>query len=188
MQIGKVGHVVQAAFLAAAAIWLAGCASKSEPTVEPAPQVSVVEEAVLVEVQPVIDPVVQAVIDTGKVNMSPDEIQALLDKNTYFFPFDSSELGSNAYNSLDVHAAYLTSDAGYMRNIVVQGHTDERGTRTYNLALGERRAKAVKDYLVAKGVAADRIEVVSFGFEKPLDPEHNETAWALNRRAVIVGE
>lgn len=188
MQIGKVGHVVQAAFLAAAAIWLAGCASKSEPTMEPAPQVSVVEEAVLVEVQPVIDPVVQAVIDTGKVNMSPDEIQALLDKNTYFFSFDSSELGSNAYNSLDVHAAYLTSEAGYMRNIVVQGHTDERGTRTYNLALGERRAKAVKDYLVAKGVAADRIEVVSFGFEKPLDPEHNETAWALNRRAVIVGE
>ena len=188
MQIGKVGNVVKAAFVAAAAIWLVGCASKKESTAMPAPQVTVVEEEVLVEVQPVLDPAVQAVVDTGKINASPEEIQALLDKNTYFFPFDSSKLGNEAYKSLDVHAAYLTSDAGYMKNIVVQGHTDERGTRTYNLALGERRAKAVKDYLVAKGVARDRIEVVSFGFEKPLDPEHNETAWALNRRAVIVGE
>jgi len=188
MQIGKVGNVVKAAFVAAAAIWLAGCASKKESAAVPAPQVAVVEEEVLVEVQPVLDPAVQAVIDTGKINASPEEIQALLDKNTYFFPFDSSKLSNEAYKSLDVHAAYLTSDAGYMKNIVVQGHTDERGTRTYNLALGERRGKAVKDYLVAKGVARDRIEVVSFGFEKPLDPEHNETAWALNRRAVIVGE
>lgn len=73
-----------------------------------------------------------------------------------------------------------------MKNIVIQGHTDERGTRTYNLALGERRANAIRDYLIAKGVVAKRIEVISFGFERPLDPEHNETAWDLNRRAVIV--
>lgn len=188
MQIGKVGNIVQAAVVAAAAIWLAGCASKNESTAAPAPQVAVVEEEVLVEVQPVIDPVVQAIIDTGRINMEPEEIQALLDKNTYFFPFDSSKLSNEAYQSLDVHAAYLVSDAGYMKNIVIQGHTDERGTRTYNLALGERRGKAVKDYLVARGVSSSRIEVVSFGFEKPLDPEHNETAWSLNRRAVIVGE
>ncbi len=188
MQIGKVGNVVKAAFMAAAAVWLSGCASRQEAAPAPAPQVAVVEEEVLVEVQPVLDPAVQAVVDTGKINATPEEIQALLDKNTYFFPFNSSKLNNEAYKSLDVHAAYLTSDAGYMKNIVVQGHTDERGTRTYNLALGERRAKAVKEYLVAEGVAADRIEVVSFGFEKSLDPEHNETAWALNRRAVIVGE
>lgn len=189
MQIGNLGNVVKAVFMAAAAIWLAGCASKKEPTMaETQPPVVTVEEDVLIEVQPVLDPAVQAVIDSGKINESPEEIQALLDKNTYFFPFDSSQLSEEAYKSLDVHAAYLTSDLGYMKNIVVQGNTDERGTRTYNLALGERRAKAVKDYLVAKGVAANRIEVVSFGFEKPLDPEHNETAWALNRRAVIVVE
>ena len=190
MQIGKVGNVVKAAVVTAAAIWLAGCASKNESTAAPSSQVAVavVEEEVLVEVQPVIDPVVQAIIDTGRINMQPEDIQALLDKNTYFFPFDSSKLSNEAYQSLDVHAAYLVSDAGYMKNIVIQGHTDERGTRTYNLALGERRGKSVKDYLVAKGVSSSRIEVVSFGFEKPLDPEHNETAWALNRRAVIVGE
>ncbi|WP_419535523.1 OmpA family protein [Endozoicomonas sp.] len=185
----QIANVVKAAFMAAAAIWLAGCASKKEPTTaETQPPVVTVEEEVLVEVQPVLDPAVQAVIDSGKVDESPEEIQALLEKNTYFFPFDSSKLGDEAYKALDVHAAYLTSDLGYMKNIVIQGHTDERGTRTYNLALGERRANAVKDYLTAKGVAANRIEVISFGFEKPLDPEHNDTAWALNRRAVIVVE
>ena len=184
----QIANVVKAAFMAAAAIWLAGCASKKEPTTaETQPPVVTVEE-VLVEVQPVLDPAVQAVIDSGKVDESPEEIQALLEKNTYFFPFDSSKLGDEAYKALDVHAAYLTSDLGYMKNIVIQGHTDERGTRTYNLALGERRANAVKDYLTAKGVAANRIEVISFGFEKPLDPEHNDTAWSLNRRAVIVVE
>ncbi len=184
----QIANVVKAAFMAAAAIWLAGCASKKEPTTaETQPPVVTVEE-VLVEVQPVLDPAVQAVIDSGKVDESPEEIQALLEKNTYFFPFDSSKLGDEAYKALDVHAAYLTSDLGCMKNIVIQGHTDERGTRTYNLALGERRANAVKDYLTAKGVAANRIEVISFGFEKPLDPEHNDTAWALNRRAVIVVE
>ncbi len=185
----QIANVVKAAFLAVAAIWLAGCASKKEPTTaETQPPVVTIEEEVLVEVQPVLDPAVQAVIDSGKIDESPEEIQALLEKNTYFFPFDSSKLDDEAYKALDVHAAYLTSNLGYMKNIVIQGHTDERGTRTYNLALGERRANAVKDYLVAKGVAANRVEVISFGFEKPLDPEHNDTAWALNRRAVIVVE
>ncbi|MFK0572985.1 OmpA family protein [Endozoicomonas sp.] len=185
----QIGNVVKAAFMAAAAIWLAGCASKNEPTMaETQPPVITVEEEVLVEVQPVLDPAVQAVVDSGRIDESPEAIQALLEKNVYFFPFDSSKLGDEAYKSLDVHAAYLTSDMGYMKNIVIQGHTDERGTRTYNLALGERRGNAVKDYLVAKGVAANRVEVISFGFEKPLDPEHNSTAWGMNRRAVIIVE
>ncbi len=185
MQIGK---IVKVAFVAVAATWLAGCATKNEPatveTTPPAVTPTTIQEDI--KVQPVLDPAVQAVVDSGKVSESPVDIQALLDKDTFYFPFDSSNLGEEAYKSLDVHAAYLTSDAGYMKNIVIQGHTDERGTRTYNLALGERRGKAVKDYLVLKGVAAKRVEVISYGFEKPLDPQHNETAWALNRRAVIV--
>lgn len=185
----QIANVVKAALMAVAAIWLAGCASRKEPgTTEIQPPVVTVEEEVLVEVQPVLDPVVQAVIDSGRIDESPEEIQALLEKNTYFFPFDSAKLDNEAYQALDAHAAYLTSDLGYMKNILIQGHTDERGTRTYNLALGERRGKAVKDYLAAKGVAANRVEVISFGIEKPLDPEHNENAWALNRRAVIVTE
>ena len=72
--------------------------------------------------------------------------------------------------------------------MIIEGHTDERGTRTYNLALGERRAKAVKNYLALKGVSPSRVEVVSYGFEKPVNPAHNEAAWAENRRAVITTE
>lgn len=182
---------LKATVLAASALWLAGCSSTSHesesapptPTVD---EVAVVEPEVIIEVLPVSDPAVQAVIDSGRIDESPEVIEAMLDKDTYFFAFDKSKLSGEAFKSLDVHAAYLTSALGYTAQIEVQGHTDERGTRTYNLALGERRANAVKDYLIAKGVSSDRIEVVSYGFEKPLDPEHNETAWALNRRAVLV--
>ena len=182
----RIGNFIKLAFVTAI-IWLAGCAAKNEPApVETQPPVvtPTIEEDI--KVQAVLDPAVQAVVDSGKFDESPIDIQALLDKDTFFFPFDSTKLGDEAYKSLDVHAAFLTSDVGYTKNIVIQGHTDERGTRTYNLALGERRGNAVKNYLVLKGVAANRIEVISYGFEKPLDPQHNEIAWAMNRRAVIV--
>lgn len=185
----QVTNLVKAAVLSASALWLVGCASNqnSENTQqsEQTEVVEVVDQNVLVETVSV-NPRVQAVIDSGKVMDSPEEIEALLNQDTYFFAFDSSDLSAEAYKSLDVHAAYLLSDMGHTAQVVVQGHTDERGTRTYNLALGERRAESVKDYLVAKGVEASRIETISFGFEKPLDPEHNQTAWALNRRAVII--
>ena len=69
---------------------------------------------------------------------------------------------------------------------VVEGHTDERGTREYNLALGERRADAARDYLVSLGIDPNRIKIVSFGKERPAVPGSNENAWAQNRRAVLV--
>lgn len=186
----KIANVLKAAVLASSALWLAGCASKGGETTSgaevPVPTPLPETEEVIVEIQPVVDPVVQAVIDTGEINASPEEIGMLLDKKTYNFPFDSSKLNTADYEALDVQVAYLKSRAGSNKNIIIQGHTDERGTRTYNLALGERRANAVKNYLVAKGVSASRIEVISFGFEKPIDPAHNEAAWAKNRRAMIV--
>lgn len=185
----QIANVVKAAVLATSALWLAGCASTGGESTSgvdaPVPTPPETEE-VIVEVQPVVDPIVQAVMDTGEINASPEQIETLLNKKTYNFPFDSSKLDSSDYEALDVQAAYLKSRAGSNKNIIIQGHTDERGTRTYNLALGERRANAVKNYLVAKGISASRIEVISFGFEKPVDPAHNEAAWAKNRRAVIV--
>lgn len=178
----------KAAALAASALWLAGCAStggestSSVGTTEP----EVITEEVVIETTPVVDPAVQAVIDSGEVQASANEIEQMLDQTTFHFGFDSSKLSDKDYKALDVQAAYLNSRAGQAKNIIIQGHTDERGTRTYNLALGERRANAVKSYLVAKGVSASRIEVISFGFEKPLDPAHDAAAWAKNRRAHIV--
>ena len=187
----RIANYVKAATLAASALWLAGCAStggESTSGVETmiTPEETVVTENVVIETMPVLDPAVQAVLDSGDVQASAEEVEMLLERDTFNFAFDSSMLSDSDYKALDVQAAYLNSDQGKGKNIIVQGHTDERGTRTYNLALGERRANAVKDYLEAKGVASSRIDVISFGFEKPVDPAHNETAWAKNRRAQIV--
>jgi peptidoglycan-associated lipoprotein len=101
-----------------------------------------------------------------------------------FFAYDSSAVSSSAADILDTQAAWLKKNKNV--NIVVQGHCDERGTREYNLALGERRANAVKKYLVSQGVAADRITVISYGKERPAVLGNNETAWAQNRRGVTV--
>jgi len=101
-----------------------------------------------------------------------------------FFAFDSAALDDAARAVLDRQAEWLLMYPHI--TVTVEGHADERGTREYNLALGERRAQAVKDYLVAKGVSPERILTISYGEERPVDPGHNEAAWALNRRAVTV--
>ena len=101
-----------------------------------------------------------------------------------FFAFDSSALSENAEEILDTQVEWLKKHENV--NIIVQGYCDERGTREYTLALGERRANAVRDYLVAKGVAADRISTISYGKERPAVLGNTEAAWAQNRRAVTV--
>jgi peptidoglycan-associated lipoprotein len=82
-----------------------------------------------------------------------------------------------------MHAQILRRNAD--KSVVIEGHCDERGTREYNLALGERRADVVKSFLTSAGVRSRQIETVSFGEERPADPGHTESAWSLNRRAVL---
>jgi len=101
-----------------------------------------------------------------------------------FFAFDKSDLSTEAQATLDRQAAWLKKYSN--AKITVEGHADERGTREYNLALGERRATAAKNYLVAAGIAAARISTVSYGKERPAVVGSNEAAWAQNRRAVTV--
>ncbi|MCL2473825.1 MAG: peptidoglycan-associated lipoprotein Pal [Alphaproteobacteria bacterium] len=101
-----------------------------------------------------------------------------------FFAFDRSDLKPDAQDTLDRQAAWLKKFGGV--KVIIEGHADERGTREYNLALGERRATAAKNYLVAAGVAASRISTVSYGKERPAVAGSNEAAWAQNRRAVTV--
>ena len=103
-----------------------------------------------------------------------------------FFALDSSALTSNAQEVLDTQVNWLTAKRHNKTNVIVQGYCDERGTREYNLALGERRANAVKEYLVSHGVDADRISTISYGKERPAVLGSNEAAWAQNRRAVTV--
>ena len=100
------------------------------------------------------------------------------------FGFDKYNLTAEARHTLQQQAAWMGANAGV--KLTVEGHADERGTREYNLALGERRANSVRDYLIVLGVPADRLKIVSYGKERPEDPASNEAAWAKNRRAVAM--
>jgi len=101
-----------------------------------------------------------------------------------FFGFDKSDLSSEARATLDRQSAWLKKYGSV--KVTVEGHADERGTREYNLALGERRATAVKNYLVAAGISAARVKTISYGKERPAVIGNNEAAWAQNRRGVTV--
>jgi peptidoglycan-associated lipoprotein len=101
-----------------------------------------------------------------------------------FFDYDSYEIRGDAQTTLQKQAAWLQQYPTF--TILIEGHCDERGTREYNLALGERRANSVKNYLVALGLDANRIQTISYGKEKPDATGHDETAWAQNRRGVTV--
>lgn len=101
-----------------------------------------------------------------------------------FFALDSHQLRPDARATLEKQAQWLRQNPGV--TVAVEGHADERGTRDYNLALGERRATAVRDYLVALGINANRMKTVSFGKERPVDPRSVKDAWDKNRRGVMV--
>ncbi|MCB1615281.1 MAG: peptidoglycan-associated lipoprotein Pal, partial [Pseudomonadales bacterium] len=102
--------------------------------------------------------------------------------NIVYFDFDEATIRPDARDILLVHAAYLKQTG---KQVTLEGHADERGTREYNMALGERRAKAVRDFLVIQGVNRSQLGVVSFGEERPAAYASNPTAWAKNRRVEI---
>ena len=101
-----------------------------------------------------------------------------------FYELDSSTLNGEAQATLDRQAKWLGQYSNV--NIVIEGHADERGTREYNIALGERRATAAKNYLVNSGVSAARVSIISYGKERPAVMGSDESAWSQNRRAVTV--
>ncbi|MGL5030838.1 MAG: peptidoglycan-associated lipoprotein Pal [Aeromonas sp.] len=122
-------------------------------------------------------------------SMSPEDqmnqkFQALQRDNVIFFPYDGYDIQGQYADLLDAHASYLREHPNV--KVLVEGHADERGTPEYNIALGERRAKAVAKYAQTLGVQSDQLSIVSYGEEKPLDPAHTEEAFAKNRRAVLV--
>ena len=101
-----------------------------------------------------------------------------------FFDFDKSLIRADAKQSLDENARWLKANP--KATILIEGHCDERGTREYNLGLGQRRAKSAQDYLVATGIDAKRIKILSYGKERPFALGHDESAWKWNRRAHFV--
>ena len=102
--------------------------------------------------------------------------------NVFYFEYDSSTLTTEARTALDAHIALLNSND---RTVRLEGHTDERGTREYNMALGERRANAVRDYMAGSGVANYRVETVSYGEEQPIAYGSGESNWTQNRRVEL---
>lgn len=100
-----------------------------------------------------------------------------------FFETDKSDLQAQARSTIEGWASWMKANPS--STVTIEGHADERGTREYNLALGERRAQSVKNYLVALGVDPNRVQTISYGKERPAVPGHDESAWAQNRRSVF---
>ncbi|MBI5773590.1 MAG: OmpA family protein [Verrucomicrobia bacterium] len=106
--------------------------------------------------------------------------------NTVFFDLDKATIKKTEQKKIDEVAAYLKSSGASANKMLVEGHCDERGTEEYNRALGERRALAVREYLVRAGVGPDRVYTRSYGEDRPADPGHNEAAWSKNRRGDFI--
>ena len=115
-----------------------------------------------------------------------DSVEYLADgvPDRVFFATNETVLTTASRETLRVQAAWLRKNSSI--NVVLEGHADERGTREYNLALGERRANSAKDYLMTYGISSDRISVLSYGKERPVDAGSNPLAWSKNRRSVTV--
>ncbi len=123
---------------------------------------------------------------TPAPGIQPGSQEDLIDKvgDRVFFDFDRYDLKPEGRSTVEALAAWLNSFPAV--TLTLEGHADERGTREYNLALGERRANAVKDYLIALGINAGRLTTISYGEERPAVPGSYEEAWAQNRRSQFV--
>ena len=157
------------------AVALAGCAKHRPAQLPPAP----VDNGTMGP-----PPALNGTVGDAVVPGSDADFRRSVQSNTVNFATDQYDIDPTARAILDGQAAWLQRNPGV--RITLEGHCDERGTREYNLALGDRRANSAKNYLAAKGIDATRITTISYGKERPLAPSSDENAWAQNRRAVTV--
>jgi peptidoglycan-associated lipoprotein len=165
-------------------VFVTACAKKqvqvSQPgkeTMAPKPEVKPVEKApAKVEMQETDEAKRR---ELEKAQMLANEMR-MFESESIYFDFDMSDLKPEAQTVLKKKADWLRSNPGY--SIRIEGNCDERGTNEYNLALGERRAASAKKFMTALGIAENRMSIISYGEERPVDPGHNEAAWAKNRR------
>jgi len=164
----------------------AGCATKKSTSTPPGSQVEVSDDSKWAppsgsDQDQKMD---EASLASEAEQRAKAEAVEQLTSVTIHFDFDSYELSQEARSVLAQKANIMRRFADV--RVVIEGHCDERGTEEYNLALGERRARAAYEHLVILGVAPERMSIVSFGEERPVNPAHNETAWAENRRDEFV--
>ena len=172
------------------ALGAGACAKKEPPVARPMPPPPMADTTPArppappePETEPAPVPPVP-VTDDAIGSKSLDDINRDSPLKPVFFALDQNEVDAAGQQVLQVNADVLKKYPTWQ--VTVEGHCDERGTAEYNLALGERRAVAARNYLVSLGIAADRVKTVSYGKEFPFDPGHNEAAWAKNRRAHFV--
>ncbi len=163
-----------AALLGAAAL-AAGCASTPpEPPPAPVPAVT----------QPLSPPAAPEYVEPKPTYRGPwEDPSSPLYARTIYFDYDSSEIKPEYIGVMRNHARYLGSNQ--TTRVTLEGHTDERGTREYNLALGDQRAEAVRRFMVAEGATPDQLSTLSYGEERPDETAHGEPAWRSNRRVII---
>ena len=159
----------------AGALALSACSKKAPEELPPGPQDPITTPT----------PTPGGPLDTGPIPGTQRHfVEAMQGRDTIYFDTDMFNIDPEDQAALREQANYL---AQYPQiRATIEGHADERGTREYNLALGERRANAAKNFLVSLGVAGDRLSVVSYGKERPVATGSNESAWARNRRAVTI--
>lgn len=178
----KKGRLLNLTILLSLAILLAaGCAKKPAPEAAPAEAPVVTETPAPEEPRGVQE---QPVTEAPVTDREAAPAAAVAEMQRIFFDFDQYTLSPQARQTLTANAEYLKANPRV--NIQIEGHCDERGSDEYNLALGERRARAARDYLLSLGIAGDRLTTISYGEERPLDPASTEAAWAKNRRAEFV--
>ncbi len=166
--------------LATATIALAACASNPPPEPPPTPSASNTTTVTPPAQPPAQPPRVTPPVPTGPSAGSKADF-AVKATDRVYFDYDAYNLDSDDQRSLAAQIAWLKQFPS--TRVEVQGHADERGTRDYNIALGERRAQSVKSFLVAQGISESRIQTISFGKDKPLDMGRDEAAWARNRNS-----
>ena len=180
MQLMQQPRTFRLLALLLAAFVVAGCSSTST---EPAEEPEEIEQPAPVSPPPT-ETVERGDFAEGGDGYVPIDSSGRPISLTYYFEYDKAVLAQSDLRSLQLHAGILRRNPD--RSVVIEGHCDERGTREYNLALGERRANAAKAYLVALGVDANRLNTISYGKERPEALGSNESAWAQNRRSVTV--
>ena len=166
------------------------CSGNPPPEAEPTPPPAPIEQPPApVAPPPQVEPPM-AIQPEPMLEEEPLLVKSLDDLNResplvpVFFAYDSSEIGSDAQSDLQRNATTLRQQSNWV--ITIEGHCDERGTAEYNLALGDRRALAARDYLITLGISGDRLRTVSYGKEFPFAPGQDEEVWQLNRRAHLV--
>jgi peptidoglycan-associated lipoprotein len=178
----RLNKTVKALAVALPMFALAACSSTSDESEES--QVDTNTQTAVEETVQVSAAQKEAMIAEQKRQQLADQLEALRSEHIVYFDFDTSTLNSQFTSVLNAHAKFLSENSNV--NVLVEGHADERGTPEYNIALGERRAKAVVTYLENMGVSSSQISVVSYGEEKPMVKDRSQSAFAKNRRAVLV--